>query len=79
MDYFPSDDISILVVSILFAIFLLTILPLIAMIARNQAFNFMYDDTDKLPSYARFIFNIILVLGCIGCGIFGIEPNFILG
>ena len=35
MDYYPSDDIAVLIVSLLFAVFLFCILPLIAMIARN--------------------------------------------
>ncbi len=46
MDYFSKEDISVFIVSLLFAILLLCIMPFLVMIARNQFLGLFYDSTD---------------------------------
>ena len=46
MDYFPKEDISVFIVSLLFAILLLCIMPFLVMISRNQFLGLFYDSTD---------------------------------
>jgi hypothetical protein len=49
MDYFPKDDISVFIVSLLFAILLLCIMPFLVMIARNQFLGLFFETTDEIP------------------------------
>ena len=78
MDFFEPDSYFALIIQILFMTKLITVIPILSLIGRNNFFAVFYGNIEETPEWAIRMYNIVILIICIAVGLPCLDPGVIL-